>query len=140
MALDKIDYSNKLKNVRNLWREGDKKIEEGNLREAFSFFKRIIAYDKKNELGFSDDAEFILGYIHGKEGRYKKAISAFKKLLNRYPDFEKKDKALYCISLCYLNLDKYKEGKNALVLLEQEFPHNPITKSARKLLEKLEEL
>lgn len=138
-ALDRIEYSAKSKEIENLWKKGDKKLDEGNLKESFSFFKQIIVQDEENKFGFSDDAEFSLGYIYGREGKHKKAISIFNNLLDKYPNYKKRDKALYCLALCYLNIRKYKAGKEALLLLKQEFPDGQITKNTQGLLGRLEE-
>ncbi|MCD6093737.1 MAG: HEAT repeat domain-containing protein [Candidatus Omnitrophica bacterium] len=140
LALDKIEYLNKLKEIENLWKEGDKRIDKGNLKGSFSFFKQIIAQDKKNRFGFTDDAQFSLGYIYAREGRYKKAISIFNNLLKEYPDFEKTDKLLYCLTLCYLNLKEYKKGKEILLLLKRKFPDSEVTRNSQGLLERLEGL
>lgn len=139
-ALDKIGYLTKLKEIKNLWKEGDEKVDRENLKESSSFFKQIIAQDKQNKFGFTDDAEFSLGYIYAREGRYKKAISIFNNLLDKYPNFEKGDKLLYCLTLCYLNLKEYKRGKKTLLLLKREFPDSFVTRNAQGLLERLEGL
>ncbi|MCK4500139.1 HEAT repeat domain-containing protein, partial [Candidatus Babeliales bacterium] len=136
-ALDKIEYLTKLKEIKKLWKEGDERVDRGNLKESFSFFKQIIAQDKENKFGFTDDAEFSLGYIYARGGRYKKAISIFNNLLDKYPNFEKGDKLLYCLALCYLNLGKYKAGNETLLLLKQEFPDGQVTRNIQGLLERL---
>ncbi len=137
-ALDRIQYLNKLSEIKSLWRKGDRKLEQGNLKESLSFFKQIIAQDKKNKFGLTDDAEFTLGYIYAREGKCKRAISIFNNLLSKYPNFEKKDILLYCLSLCYLNLKNYQKGRKALLSLKQKFPHSQVTKNSKGLLKQLE--
>jgi len=139
-SLSRIRKQKELKEIKAVWRKAEEAIGEEEWAEAISFFNQIIEKDKTNKWGFKDDASFGIGYVYAREGKYRKAIRVFKSILEDYPDFEKKEKVLYCLSLCYFYLREYRLAKESLQLLEKEFSDTPVGGKARVLLKKLQDL
>ncbi|MBI3266160.1 MAG: HEAT repeat domain-containing protein [Chlamydiae bacterium] len=80
-----------------------------------------------------------LGYSYGKVKAYLKSKDILKELLAQYPDFENKDKALYCLSLSELALGKVDEAKKVLEDLKRQFPSRSSGEWASKILSQIQE-
>ena len=100
--------------------------------------RNVVEHDAENRYGYTDNAMFALGYCLGRRGEYAQAVYSFEHLLERWPNFKDKDKALYCLGLSQLALGRRDKGRAALEQLLREFPDASVVKSAKAALEKLE--
>jgi len=61
---------------------------------------------------------------------YEKSVEALERLVNEYPDFNKRDQALYYLHLSYMDIGKPAEAKATLEKMKREFPDSKYTKLA----------
>jgi len=119
------------------WKVAETYLEEGNEDQAEPHLRNVIEHDEQNQYGYTDKAMFALGFALGKRGEYAQATYSFEKLLERWPEYKDKDKALYCLALSDLAIGQKEKGRARLEQLLQEFPNNAIAKSAQAVLDKL---
>ena len=119
------------------WKVAETYLEEGREDLAEPHLRNVIEHDEQNQYGYTDKAMFALGFALGKRGEYAQAAYSFEKLLERWPEYKDKDKALYCLALSDLAIGKKEKGRARLEQLLQEFPNNSIAKSAQTALDKL---
>ena len=99
--------------------------------------RNVIGHDEENRYGYTDNAMFALGFVLGKRGQYAQAVYSLKHLIERWPSFKDKDKALYCLGLSQLALGQQEQGRATLEELIREFPDGAVAKAAKQALEKL---
>ena len=121
------------------WRVAETYLEEGREDLAEPHLRNVIDHDENNQYGFTDDAMFALGFTLGKRGQYAQAVYAFEHVVEKWPSFKDKDKALYCLGLSALALGQKEKGRAALEQLVREFPNSGTIKSAQQALDKLGE-
>jgi periplasmic divalent cation tolerance protein len=119
------------------WKVAETYLEEGNEDLAEPHLRNVIEHDEENQYGYTDKAMFALGFALGKRGEYGQAAYSFEKLLERWPDYKDKDKALYCLGLSQLAIGQKDKGRARLVQLVSEFPNSSTAKSAQAALDKL---
>jgi periplasmic divalent cation tolerance protein len=124
-------------NVQANWKVAETYLEEGREDLAEPHLRNVIEHDGKNRYGYTDNAMFALGFALGKRGQYGQAVYSFKRLVERWPGFKDKDKALYCLGLSQLALGQKEQGRAALEKLIREFPDGAVAKAAKQALEKL---
>jgi len=61
---------------------------------------------------------------------YEKSAEALERLVNEYPDFNKRDQALYYLQLSYRDLNMPIETREILEMMKKEFPDSKYTKLA----------
>ena len=72
-----------------------------------------------------------LGTLFRKRIRnYEKSADVLERLVREYPDFEKRDEALFYLYLTYLDMEKEADAQNILNRLSREFPDSKFTKLA----------
>jgi periplasmic divalent cation tolerance protein len=120
------------------WKVAEGYLEESREDLAEPHLRNVVEHDEENRYGFTDNAMFALGYCLGRRGEYAQAVYSFEHLLERWPNFKDKDKALYCLGLSQLALGRQDKGRAALEQLIREFPDGAIVKSAKVALDKLE--
>ncbi len=120
------------------WKVAETFLDEGREDLAEPHLRNVINHDEANQLGFTDDAMFALGFTLGKRNEYKQAVHCLEKLLERWPQHKDRDKALYCLGLSELALGRKDKGRAALEKLVAEFPDKAIVKNAQRALEKLD--
>ena len=120
------------------WKVAETYLEEGREDLAEPYLRNVIAHDDRNEYGYTDNAMFALAFALGKRGEYAKAAYSFEELLERWPNFTDKDKALYCFGLSQLALGQKDKGRATLEQLVHEFPESSTIKNAQAALGKLE--
>lgn len=120
------------------WKVAEGYLEDGREDLAEPHLRNVVEHDAENRYGFTDNAMFALGYCLGRRGEYAQAVYSFEHLLERWPNFKDKDKALYCLALSQLALGRQDKGRAALEQLIREFPDAPVVKSAKVALDKLE--
>ena len=119
------------------WKVAETYLEEGNEDMAEPHLRNVIEHDEENQYGYTDKAIFALGFALGKRGEYGQAAYSFEKLLERWPDYKDKDKALYCLGLSQLAVGQKDKGRARLEQLVSEFPNSSTAKSAQAALDKL---
>jgi thioredoxin-like negative regulator of GroEL len=124
-------------NVQANWKVAETYLEEGREDLAEPHLRNVIEHDEENRYGYTDNAMFALGFVLGKRGQYAQAVYSFKRLIERWPSFKDKDKALYCLGLSQLALGEKEQGRAALEELVREFPDGAVAKAAKQALEKL---
>jgi tetratricopeptide (TPR) repeat protein len=120
------------------WKVAEGYLEDGREDLAEPHLRNVVAHDEENRYGYTDNAMFALGYCLGRRGEYAQAAYSLAHLLERWPNFKDKDKALYCLGLSQLALGRQDKGRAALEQLIREFPDGAIVKSAKVALDKLE--
>jgi TolA-binding protein len=120
------------------WKVAEGYLEDGREDLAEPHLRNVVEHDAENRYGYTDNAMFALGYCLGRRGEYAQAVYSFEHLLERWPNFKDKDKALYCLGLSQLALGRRDKGRAALEQLLREFPDASVVKSAKAALEKLE--
>lgn len=134
-----LDQTAEYSKVMDWWAHTNRLMDRGEFRKAIPYLQKIVAKDCENSSGICDDARFVLAYCYGKKGNFKKAIAEFRQLLEKYPDYQKSDRALYCLGLSYLNLGSYEEGIEALEAIATKYPDSKVVINANHLLSKLKE-
>jgi len=119
------------------WKVAETYLEEGREDLAEPHLRNVIAHDEENQYGYTDKAMFALGFALGKRGEYAQAAYSFEKLLDRWPGYKDKDKALYCLGLSQLAVGQKDKGQARLEQLVNEFPNSAVAKSAQAALDKL---
>jgi periplasmic divalent cation tolerance protein len=119
------------------WKVAETYLEEGNEDLAEPYLRNVIEHDEDNQYGYTDKAMFALGFALGKRGEYGQAAYSFEKLLERWPDYKDKDKALYCLGLSQLAVGQRDKGRARLEQLVSEFPNSSTAQSAQAALDKL---
>jgi periplasmic divalent cation tolerance protein len=119
------------------WKVAETYLEEGNEDLAEPHLRNVIEHDEENQYGYTDKAMFALGFALGKRGEYGPAAYSFEKLLQRWPDYKDKDKALYCLGLSELAIGQKDKGRAHLEQLVKEFPNSSTAQSAQTALDKL---
>jgi len=119
------------------WLVAESYLEDGREDLAEPFLRNVIAADEDNRQGHTDDALFALGYALGKRGQHAASVVALEKLVDRWPAFKDKDKALYCVGLSHLALGHREAARSALTRLVKELPDSPMARPAQQALDKL---
>ena len=97
----------------------------------------MLFRSEQNTSGYTDNAMFTLGFVLGRRGEYAKAAKCLTEVLERWPGFKDRDKALYCLGLCQLAVGDKENGRATLEKLTAEFPDSGAAAGAKKALEKL---
>jgi len=118
------------------WKVAEAYMEEGREDLAEPHLRNVIGYDESNRSGHTPDALLALGVVLGHRNRHAQAAYCCEKLLERWPGFARKDKALYCLGLSRLASGQKEKGTAALKQLVREFPESSVVKQAKAALEK----
>ena len=127
------------KNAPANWQVAQVYLEEGREDLAEPYLRNVIAGDDENRYGYTDDALFALGFAYGKQGRHANAVATLEKLLERWPAYRDKDKALYCLALSRLASGRKAAARTALEGLIRDFPNSAVVENARQVLTKMEQ-
>jgi periplasmic divalent cation tolerance protein len=119
------------------WKVADTYLEEGREDLAKPYLEHVVAADPENQHGHTDNALFALGFTLGRQGQYAQAVVCLEHLLEKWPGFKDKDKALYCLGLSQLALGRKDKAKANFDQLLKEFPDSGAATSAKQALEKL---
>ena len=119
------------------WKVAETYLEEGSEDLAEPHLRDVIDHDEENQYGYTDKAMFALGFTLGKRGEFAQAAYSFEKLLQRWPEYKDKDKALYCLGLSELAMGQKDKGRARLEQLVNEFPKSSVVASAQAALDKL---
>ncbi|HUK81003.1 MAG TPA: divalent cation tolerance protein CutA [Verrucomicrobiae bacterium] len=119
------------------WKVAETYLEEGREDLAEPFLRNVVEHDESNQYGFTDNAMFALGFALGKRDQYAQAVDTLEHLLQRWPQFKDKDKALYCLGLSQLAVGQKDKGRATLEQLVREFPDSKTIETAKQALAKL---
>lgn len=123
--------------IESSWFLAEWYLDNNKAKDAIPLLESIIKHDPKNKSGYTDNAIFVLGFSLGSIGEYKKSISFLERLRKEYPNFKDMDKALYCLGLDYLSVNKKALAKNVFMELIGIYPESKTVKPAKEILEKL---
>jgi len=70
--------------------------------------------------------EFVVGRFYLRYGAPTAAIQRFEFLIDRYPEYPEKDKALYNLGVAYSKLGKKEEAQKAFDRLKSEYPKSEL--------------
>ena len=82
---------------------------------------------------------FDLAYGYGQVGKWEKSRELFSKLVEEYPHFQNRDKALYSLGILYYRLGNREQAVRTLQKLIDGYPESLLLGEARKLLKKTED-
>lgn len=101
--------------------------------EIMSVLKEVPRNDaqKKSSHLKIQNALFELGVLFRDRIRdYRKSIEVLERLIREYPDFEKRDEALFYLYLSYQDLPDNKKANEILTKMKSEYPDSKFTKLA----------
>lgn len=111
------------------------------LLQRGQFDKAIPAFDsfvKQSPTGdYADNAQYWMGEAYYAKRDFVGALSAFKKLVDNYPDSPKKSHALLKIGFSYDELGDKTSARQTLEQLRKEFPNTNPARLADERLKKL---
>lgn len=123
--------------LQTCWSLAEWYLDNNRIKDAIPLLENIIKNDQKNNIGYTDNAIFVLGYSLGAIGEYKRAIDTLEKLQKEYPNFKDMDKALFCLGLDYLSINKPELAKKVFTELIEAYPESKTVKPAKEILQKL---
>ena len=110
--------------------EEEETISEDEIRELLRDIPRTEKQITSANLRIQNSL-FQLGVLFRERLRnYRKSVEVLERLVREYPDFERKDEALFYLYLSYTDLNKMTEANNMVKLLRREFPESKFTKLA----------
>jgi len=77
---------------------------------------------------------FVVGNFYFQRGVYASAISRYVEVLDRFPDFKKKEEALYRLSVSHARMGDAESARKYLDLLLSEYPDSKFAEEAKKEL------
>ena len=133
----KEELSRDPKNVENSWYLAEWYLDNDNLQEAIPLLENVIKYDSRNNLGYTDNAIFALGFSLGAIGDYEKAIANLEILRDTYPKYKDMDKALYCLGLDYLSLNKLEMAETTFSRIVNDYPESKVNEPTKNIIRRL---
>lgn len=116
------------------WILANQLLDNERYAEAVPIMEELVLQGRMNA-----KVLLYLGYSYGKLSKHSNAVEVLERLLKEYPDFEEKDKAMYCLSLSSLALGNTRHAKNILESLKNNYSEKPTGKAAEALLSKIKE-
>jgi outer membrane protein assembly factor BamD len=80
------------------------------------------------------DYEFLVGEFYMNKGSYHAAIGRYEGLLDKFPDYKKKEYVLLRLGTAYNKLGERDKAQEYLTRLVEKFPTSPLTRTAKKEL------
>lgn len=78
------------------------------------------------------DGEFLVAEFYYKKGSFNSAISRFKGLIEKYPDYKKSDEALFLIGRAYQGLKMKEKAAEYFKMLIERYPSSRLAPEAKK--------
>jgi len=110
----------RLEKAQNEYLKGNTYFDDGDFNNAVTNYQRAIALLSGEQLVVM--SEYRLGQSYQKLERFEQAISVYKEILNKYPDFPDAADVYTAIGECYLNLGKIDEAIENFKILIEKFP------------------
>jgi tetratricopeptide (TPR) repeat protein len=123
--------------IESAWHLAEFYLDNARIQDAIPLLENVVKYDVQNQSGYVDNALFALGYSLGAIGKYANAVGVLEDLKTRYPSFKDMDKALYCLGLDYLSINKPKKAKEIFTELVDVYSESSVVKPAKEILGKL---
>lgn len=120
------------------WQLAEIHLDEGREELATPYLHRVIEADEADQHGHTGPAIFALGFSFGKAGKHAQAAYCLQKLLERWPKYKDRDKALYCLALSQLATGQKVAGRATLEMLVAEYGGTALGQAGKRVLEKLE--
>lgn len=109
-------------------------LKEGRYKPAISRFREFV--NKYPASGYADNAQYWLGEANYVTRAYEQAIIEFNKVLDLYPNSQKRADALLKIGYCYYELKDNARAQQALGQVSSRFPNSTAARLADKRLQK----
>ena len=97
------------------WLGGDSAVA----RENFRLF-----VEKHPNSGYADDALFMVGLLDYRGGRYDRAITVMRRLLDRYQESRLQARAFYTIADAHYRLGEFNEALAAYSIVTERYPES----------------
>jgi len=105
---------------RRLWDNAFKDMYRGQYELAISGFSDYLKLCPRGDL--SDNSQLWIAEAHYEMDEHEKAITEYKKLLDQYPDSEKRATAYFKLGRTYEKLGDTAAAMEYFVILKDEFP------------------
>ena len=116
--------------VQDFEEEKEEEITEDQIREVLRDVPRNATQIASSEKRIQN-ALFQLGILFRERLRnYNKSVEVLSRLVNEFPDYEKRDEALFYLYLSYLDLDEQSKANTILGELRRNYPDSKFTKLA----------
>ncbi len=125
--------------IESSWHLAQWYMDNGQTARAVPLLKSILDNDQQNQSGYRDNAQFILGYSLGEQGKYQEAVGVLEQLVKDYPRFPEMEKALYCLGLDYLGVGRVDQARKIFNRILAEYPAGKVSKQAKKILTEIGE-
>ncbi len=125
-------------NIEANWKVASSYLSDGREELAEPYLRNVITHDEQNDYGNTDNAIFALGFLLGRQAKYGQAIFCFESLLERWPQFADRDKALYCLGLSQIAMGQKEKGMGTLLRLQQEFPDTKTSAVAQQAINQMD--
>jgi len=122
-------------NCQDLYDESFINIRRGQYEEAVRGFSDYLQYCGGQDL--ADNARFWIGEAQYSMEKYREAIEEFKKLIDKFPNSEKRPGAMYKSARSYEELGQKNDARTTFQKLIDDYPG---TLEAEQAKEKLKEL
>ena len=123
--------------IKSSWHLSEWYMDNGKMRKAIPLLEVIIQNDTRNDYGYTDNALFLLGFCLGGKGDYGRAVKLLEALQMKYPRFKDMSKALYCLGLDYLMVNKVEKAEMTFNKILNEYPQSGIEKQVKSILEEI---
>ncbi len=121
-----------------LWMKAQGLIDQGHYEEALPVLESFLSGDLGSDLAGKEEwARFMLALAYGKKENHARARELFEQFIQKFPDSELMDKALYCLALAKLHLSDRDSARQTLTDLLAKYPQSPVVKQAQELLNQL---
>ena len=110
--------------------EVEEEISDEEIRQVLKDIPR-----KPNQISSAEkriqNALFQLGILFRERIRnYEKSVEVLSRLVNEYPEYDRRDEALFYLYMSYLELEKIDDSRTVLSIMRQEYPDSKFTKLA----------
>ncbi|GEM_PF-3469827 len=124
-----------------LWIKAQGLIDQGHYEEAIPVLESFLSGDLSRDLAGKEEwARFMLALAYGKKENHVRARELFEQFIQKFPNSELMDKALYCLALAKLHLSYWDSARQTLTDLLAKYPQSPVVKQAQELLNQLLEI
>lgn len=105
---------------RRLWDNAFKDMYRGQHDLAISGFSDYLKYCPNGDL--SDNSQYWIAEAYYEMRQFERAIEEYKKVLDNYPDSEKRATAYFKLGRCYEDLGDKKKALEYFLILRNDYP------------------
>jgi tetratricopeptide (TPR) repeat protein len=111
---------------------GNLESESGDFSNGIKHYKKAIKIDPELKIAY-----FYIGNIYIEQKKYRKAIEALEKILNKEIDADICD-IFYSLGICHMELKEYKAAKNYFQKILKLDSNDNFSKEKLKEIDKIE--